>query len=531
MRYLLPILLVTILHVTASAQLTNGLVAHWSFNGNANDISGNGYNGTPNNITYTTGAQGANNTAAQFNGSSSYIDVAYQSGLNVDSFSICALVKVNDYYTGNCQANSILWRGSQFQNGYYSLLFFDNPFTGSCSIVDTSKNVFAGQISNITGSTSGSQWQYTPTIVSQKWYCVITTFDGNQSKIYVDGTLKSVVNVSNGSIGTSSQGLAIGANRFSSSSAFPYWFNGAIDDLRLYNRPLSATEISQYCGQTFDTSVNIITVAKDTLCIGDSISIQYGITGAFSSNNIFTLQLSDASGSFNNAINLKSLSTNSAGIITHTLPQNIQSGNGYKVRVIASNPVKTSNAVPIIILPTLTPSATISHTPSGAIWPGLLVAFTATATNAGSNPTYQWLLNGQAIQGATLPVWTSHTLSDSDNVCIRITSSYQCTTEPLVEDCEKVQVKTGISSINNVGLKLYPNPTSGRAVLKSKHAIHEPLRLSISNSLGQIVFTELINADGAALYKEINLDALSSGIYIVRMSAGAEYFTTKLTIK
>jgi hypothetical protein len=44
------------------------LIAHWPLNGNTNDVSGNGYDGTPTNITYVAGKIGQ---AASFNGTNS----------------------------------------------------------------------------------------------------------------------------------------------------------------------------------------------------------------------------------------------------------------------------------------------------------------------------------------------------------------------------------------------------------------------------------------------------------------------------
>ena len=140
-----------------SAQLNNGLVAHWNFNGNVNDATGSGMNGTPFNISYTTGKSGGANTAALFNGTNSYVDVPYNAAMNNANFSICAIVKVNAFYTGICQANAVLWRGDQFLPGYYSLIYFENPFDGSCLIQSLTKNVFAGQVSSATGTTT--QWQ------------------------------------------------------------------------------------------------------------------------------------------------------------------------------------------------------------------------------------------------------------------------------------------------------------------------------------------------------------------------------------
>jgi hypothetical protein len=48
---------------------SNGLVGYWGFNGNANDQSGNGNNGTVNGATLTSDRFGNNNSAYSFDGS------------------------------------------------------------------------------------------------------------------------------------------------------------------------------------------------------------------------------------------------------------------------------------------------------------------------------------------------------------------------------------------------------------------------------------------------------------------------------
>ena len=50
---------------------TDGLVGWWPFNGNANDESGNGNNGTVNGASLTTDRNGSLNSAYSFNGVSS----------------------------------------------------------------------------------------------------------------------------------------------------------------------------------------------------------------------------------------------------------------------------------------------------------------------------------------------------------------------------------------------------------------------------------------------------------------------------
>jgi hypothetical protein len=69
---------------------TNGLVGWWPFNGNANDESGNGNNGTVNGATLTTDRNGVANSAYSFDGVNDYIDVGNANVLNSNVISISA---------------------------------------------------------------------------------------------------------------------------------------------------------------------------------------------------------------------------------------------------------------------------------------------------------------------------------------------------------------------------------------------------------------------------------------------------------
>lgn len=248
LKLILSGLFLVLFSTVTSAQLTNGLVAHWSFNGNSGDSSGNGYHGTANNITYTQGKTGLNNTAALFNGTSSYIDVSYKPGMNLSDFSICAMVRIDGYYTGLCEVSVILGRGLDHTSGHYSLILSDNAADGSnCGMVDTSKYCFYSAVRNKNQLISNLPWYYTPSIVSSNWYCVVSTYGNDTNKIYVDGVLKSAVGLPSGSIGSSTDSMSIGANRHGDVGLYPYWLKGAIDDLRLYNRALSASEVSMFC--------------------------------------------------------------------------------------------------------------------------------------------------------------------------------------------------------------------------------------------------------------------------------------------
>ena len=76
MKKIITILLVLFTVILPAQVSTTSLVAYWPFNGNANDLSGNGHNGTVNGATLTNDRFGSPNSAYNFNGSA-YIDVPY----------------------------------------------------------------------------------------------------------------------------------------------------------------------------------------------------------------------------------------------------------------------------------------------------------------------------------------------------------------------------------------------------------------------------------------------------------------------
>lgn len=238
--------------LNANAQISNaGLIAHWMFNGNAGDSSGNGNHGTANNITYTTGISGQPNTAAVFNGAS-YITVPYNSILNVDSYSICAKIWIDSFYTGTCQENMILERGPQYGTGNYGMWFGDTVSDCSPTSADTGAYTFVTELGPNNPSIPFNSWGYRPTVRTGRWYSVIGTWNGDTTKLYLNGGhTVSVVPNSITAIGSSSDGITIGSGyNYGSApnSSFPYPFIGKMDDLRIYNRVLTDAEIRAYTG-------------------------------------------------------------------------------------------------------------------------------------------------------------------------------------------------------------------------------------------------------------------------------------------
>jgi len=257
-KLLLSMLLVPFL---SQAQDTTGLIAHWAMNGDATDASGHGHDGTGHNVTLTTGMYGIANTAYLFNGTNSMITIPYSSSFNLNKVSICAIVKVNGFYSGFCEGNMIIARGIPSYTtttGNYNLRFSDAGWNG-CGTLDTTKQTFYLNCgSNIL---SASNLQYTPTIAEDHWYKIVAIFDSINYKIYIDGVLKDSVATSGSPIGTNSDSIVIGYDTWEAPS-YPYPFNGAIDDIILFNRVLTDSEIVHY-GDT----CGVITLEPDPIVI------------------------------------------------------------------------------------------------------------------------------------------------------------------------------------------------------------------------------------------------------------------------
>ena len=92
------------LALISNAQVPNyvpsdGLVGWWPFNGNANDESGNGNNGTVNDASLTTDRFENANSAYSFNGISSYINIGHNASLQRanTNFSLSYWIYLNSY--------------------------------------------------------------------------------------------------------------------------------------------------------------------------------------------------------------------------------------------------------------------------------------------------------------------------------------------------------------------------------------------------------------------------------------------------
>ena len=230
-RVLLAAVLLVV-HVHSGAQVpTTGLLASYIFNGNANDASGNGHNGTVVGATLTTDRFGNSNNAYAFNGSS-YIQVPNSSALQPGSGSFSLSTWFYLAAVDNAKSDTYIIDMSDGDSDYsgYELLF--DHATGKLVFYFHYDDVWTHQ----TTPTSST------TIQVGKWYHVVAVLNRAQATagLYVNGVLENS-RASDANNVTASSNLFFGRrNLYSPSDAY---LQGKVDDTRMYNRALSDAEI------------------------------------------------------------------------------------------------------------------------------------------------------------------------------------------------------------------------------------------------------------------------------------------------
>ncbi len=208
--------------------LTSGLTGLWSFDGkdmnwNTNkalDRSGNGNDGALTNMsTSTSPVPGKIGQALNFDGTSSYISVGAPASLDIiNAITLSAWVKSPSWHP------TAVWR-SIFDKSTYGLY------------IQPSSNAVRFQL-NITGV--GLTSLDTSALNTNQWYHVVGTYDkdagSNNFKIYVNGVAQNQGTQTNTIVASSNLNIGLYSGAY---------FNGTMDDLRVYNRALSASEVKQ----------------------------------------------------------------------------------------------------------------------------------------------------------------------------------------------------------------------------------------------------------------------------------------------
>jgi hypothetical protein len=210
--------------------VNSSLIGYWNFNENygniAHDSSINNNDGVINEANWNSGKY---EYGLEFDGINDYVNVGNPAALqfnNTNSFSIAIWFKINSITSGGY--DSIFYKqasANRFSYGYH----FEQ---GIPNLTFSVGKAYVGD--NVAYSNSLFQ--------TGAWYYVVGVYSSSESKVklYINGSLSSQTDYTYGDLAYANDLLYIGGDVDQSDR----YFNGTIDEVRIYNRVLSEDEIN-----------------------------------------------------------------------------------------------------------------------------------------------------------------------------------------------------------------------------------------------------------------------------------------------
>jgi hypothetical protein len=308
---------------------TNGLVGWWPFNGNANDESGNGNNGTVNGATLTSDRNGIANMAYSFDGVNDKISSINPNLNNVYSISFWYYLNTNDFqYPIGFGINNL--NTSDAYKGYGIGYSSTAP---PCLGLNSSKIFVYDAVSTC------NTWLESTSISNiQIWQNIVITKINNLTKIYKNG----VFDISSSNL--SLQGinnLCFGAR--SDNFAF---FNGKLDDIGIWNRALTQQEITNLYNGVYNLPVELTKFSAT--CSENTTTINWQTASENNSAYFEVLQSRDgevwtsktttpAAGNSTSTIDYSFTDNNEASLVYYKLKQVDKDGKSKEYGPISAN--------------------------------------------------------------------------------------------------------------------------------------------------------------------------------------------------
>jgi hypothetical protein len=220
----------------ALAAPSDGLVASYLFNGNANDSSGNGHDGTVYGAILAADRFGNASRAYSFDGIDDYIGVPYADAFQLPEFTMAAWI--NPTIDLSTRASSaIVGRGEDYTTDR----------AASVLLVAGDGHAYANGVASLYEDNSDNEYWYSNDVFPQAgvWTHLAVTRSGDgQLLIYMDGILTGQWDGTHVPTTQCMQDLFIGAYAFNTpADEIRSYFSGSIDDVMIYGRALSAGEI------------------------------------------------------------------------------------------------------------------------------------------------------------------------------------------------------------------------------------------------------------------------------------------------
>lgn len=255
MKNFLALLILVLPFSSLQAQTTypsgaTGCIARWTFDTTdvttlttLPDKSNNNNHATPHNITSLSGFKGLAHTAGGFDGSSCFADAPHNPQLAPTQITVVSLVNFNSFNSATCQGNNIVYKGYNY-NAQLSWGLYVGETDNDCVSVNanTEKLYFVSPNSASTPPTSNF-------IQANKWYMLAARYDGSKVDYFqvlmdtgnhLTNLAPSYTNNSPTPLGNDTNKVFIGVTQ---NPSYKYWFKGLMDEVVLFNRALSDSEM------------------------------------------------------------------------------------------------------------------------------------------------------------------------------------------------------------------------------------------------------------------------------------------------
>jgi len=317
---------------------TEGLEAHYPFDGNANDAVGN-VDGVVNNATLTTDRFGNPNSAYDFttNGVRSFIDLG-------NSF--------NSITSGEGSTFSVsLWfKRSDLNKGMQFLMKHGNAW---CNNIEhqfavgmrSTGEIYFNYYDASAGTASGIKANYQETdstVTDTAWHHLVVTYNGvmnigeQRATLYLDNQLWSSNLTNNGSdvqaIPVLNSHLGIGHSLSTTGTACgsnTYGSDGAMDDFHVYNRVLSICDVDDLYTPAVTTSTQKLKDIETLSLYPNPVSNQLTVALNANVSDNFTLRVINSTGQL---VTTQQMSMNRSVINTSELAKGI-----YFVQIVGNN--------------------------------------------------------------------------------------------------------------------------------------------------------------------------------------------------
>ena len=346
----------TVILTTSSLVPPTGLVLDWTFDtaddagGIAIDASGNSGNGTI--AGPVTQVAGKLNQALSFDGATNYVTTGNNSATAFqNNVTIAAWIKT----TNTSRYESVFSKFNSAGSGSGYLL--RTNANGYMEFMFGGANVFGASTAVDTAEINDGQWHHIAAVVTV----------GQDVKFYVDDKLSSDTTI-NSVTGDAGANLTVGLNPL---QFFGTYFTGTIDEVRLYNRALSAAEVDTVFLQTGGSPpppVVSIAVTPSNPTVGAGATQQLMATGTYQDNSVQNITAQVLWSASNSAV----AAVNGVGLVTGV-------GGGTTTISAVKNGVTGTT---LVTVPSVTAIAVTPASPT--MFPGTTQVFTATGTYQGS---------------------------------------------------------------------------------------------------------------------------------------------------